>query len=229
MSLKSTIESLAILLIQLANLKTKCKMNTELQNKVWSILPKEFKKEVKRLWQSADKEQQLPHDAFLRGEYSMLVSLFGFHNLTSDVEGEAVLTCDKSKAMQLYSHLLDLVENERMSEHYSGWCDLEREYIALFGENVFADYFGSKCLPDEDSDSTEDASQSKCRFFIDGKCKHPVICAGCDSSDSAEAEYRPKPAEPKNEGTRQEQYAPKKMIEYLATLPRVFRIYQKKK
>lgn len=72
----------------------------------------------------------------------------GRHILTSDAEGEEILTCEKSKAMQLYSHLLDLVENERISEHYSEWCDLEREYIALFGENVSADYFGSKCLPD---------------------------------------------------------------------------------
>ena len=71
------------------------------------------------------------------------------YNLTSDTAGEGMLTCEKSKAMQLYSHLLDLVENERMSEHYSKWCDLEREYIALFGENVFADYFGSKFLLDE--------------------------------------------------------------------------------
>lgn len=72
------------------------------------------------------------------------------HNLTSDAVEEEMLTCEKSKAMQLYSHLLDLVENERISEHYSEWCDLEREYIALFEENVFADYFGSKYLPDED-------------------------------------------------------------------------------
>lgn len=75
------------------------------------------------------------------------------YNLTSDAEGEEMLTCEKSKAMQLYSHLLDLVENERMSEHYSKWCDLEREYIALFGENVFADHFGSECLPDAHEDN----------------------------------------------------------------------------
>lgn len=75
------------------------------------------------------------------------------YNLTSDAEGEEILTCKKSKAMQLYSHLLDLVENERISEHYSEWCDLEREYIALFGENVFADYFGSKCLLDAHEDN----------------------------------------------------------------------------
>lgn len=75
------------------------------------------------------------------------------YNLTSKAEGEELLTCEKSKAMKLYSHLLDLVENERISEHYSEWCDLEREYIALFGENVFADYFGSKCLPDANEDN----------------------------------------------------------------------------
>ena len=84
---------------------------------------------------------------------------------------------EKSKAMQLYSHLLDLVENERISEHYSEWCDHEREYIALFGENVFADYFGSKCLPDAHEDNF--------------------------------TRTEPKPSEPKNEGTRQEQYVPK--------------------
>lgn len=64
-----------------------------------------------------------------------------------NAEGEEILTCEKSKAMQLYSNFLDLVESERMSEHYSEWCDLEREYITLFGENVFADYFVPKCLP----------------------------------------------------------------------------------
>ena len=64
-----------------------------------------------------------------------------------NVEGEEILTCEKSKAMQLYSNLLDLVDSERMSEHYSKWCDLEREYIALFGENVFSDYFSPKGLP----------------------------------------------------------------------------------
>lgn len=66
---------------------------------------------------------------------------------SKNAEGEEILTCEKSKAMQLYSNFLDLVESERMSEHYSKWCDLEGEYIALFGKNAFADYFGVKCLP----------------------------------------------------------------------------------
>lgn len=95
------------------------------------------------------------------------------HNLTSDAEGEGLLTCEKSKAMQLYSHLLDLVENERMSEHYSEWCGLEREYIALFGENVFADYFGSKCLPDahEDNFTTKEPQPAEPKFKIGDKVR----------------------------------------------------------
>ena len=90
------------------------------------------------------------------------------YNLTSDAEREEILTCEKSKAMQLYSHLLDLVENERISEHYSEWCDLEREYIALFGENVFADYFGAKCLPDahEDNFTRTEPKPSEPKFKI---------------------------------------------------------------
>ena len=124
-------------------------MNTELQNKVWSILPKEFKEEVKEIYLNAVEY----HPCGYNHKTDLMKYLFGRHNLTSDAEGEEILTCEKSKAMQLYSHLLDLVENERMSEHYSKWCNLEREYIALFGENVFADYFGSKCMPDAHEDN----------------------------------------------------------------------------
>ena len=142
-------------------------MTIELQNKVWSILPKEFKEEVKRMHRIADSDV----DQMI--VMITLENVFGHQNLTSDAEGEEILTCKKSKAMQLYSHLLDLVENERMSEHYSKWCDLEREYIALFGENVFADYFGSKCLPDEDVHEDNFAS------------------------------IEPKPAEPKEEADKQ--------------------------
>ena len=114
-------------------------MNKELIDRVWACLPREFKEKVKK---------EYYHDDTNPFELAQLEAIFGIHNLISDAEGDELLTCEKSKAMQLYSHLLDLVENERISEHYSEWCDLEREYIALFGENVFADYFGSKCLPD---------------------------------------------------------------------------------
>ena len=50
-------------------------MNTELQNKAWSALPKEFKEEVKKLYREF---------TFTREGY--YVELFGLHNLTSDSE-----------------------------------------------------------------------------------------------------------------------------------------------
>lgn len=131
-------------------------MDKSLQDRVWACLPREFKEEVKEIYSNAITY----HPCGYNHKTDLLKYLFGHHNLTSDAEGEEVLTCEKSKAMQLYSHLLDLVENERMSEHYSGWCDLEREYIALFGENVFADYFGSKCLPDETKQETKQETNS---------------------------------------------------------------------
>ena len=160
-------------------------MDIELIDKAWACLPREFKEKVKKKYArcvkiDADDNPNLPAYAVKSAisRMALLEKLFGIHNLTSDADGEEILTCEKSKAMQLYSHLLDLVENERISEHYSEWCDLEREYIALFGENVFADYFGSKCLPDK-------------------------------LNEDNFAKSEPKPSEPKNEGTRQEQYVPK--------------------
>lgn len=62
-------------------------MNKELQDLVWSILPKEFKEEVKyeyhRVATKASKEE---YDlGFMHAHEGM----FGLHNLTSDAEGGA--------------------------------------------------------------------------------------------------------------------------------------------
>ena len=85
------IESSAILLIHFANLKKKSKMTTELQNKVWSILPKEFKEEVKDCYKTAKAQYKENFHleveaALIRERIIMLEYFFGFHNLTSDSE-----------------------------------------------------------------------------------------------------------------------------------------------
>lgn len=54
------------------------------------------------------------------------------------------IECDKKQALAFYEHLLDLVERERMSKNFSEWCELEREYIALIGEEHFTEYFKNK-------------------------------------------------------------------------------------
>lgn len=57
-------------------------MTTELQNKVWSILPKEFKEEVKEIYSNAITY----HPCGYNHKTDLLKYLFGRHNLTSDAE-----------------------------------------------------------------------------------------------------------------------------------------------
>lgn len=54
-------------------------MNKELIDRTWSILPKEFKEEVRQIYQETD-------NGWIAGD--MLEEIFGEHNLTSDAEGE---------------------------------------------------------------------------------------------------------------------------------------------
>lgn len=114
---------------------TKKKMNTELQNKVWSILPKEFKEEVKRMHRIAnsDVDQMIV--------MITLENVFGHQNLTSDAEGEETLICEKSKVQRAYNTSREIVKAENpnslmYSMHTQIMCVLES-------------IFGSKCLPDE--------------------------------------------------------------------------------
>lgn len=59
-------------------------MTTELQNKVWSIFPKEFKKEVKEIYSNAI----IYHPCGYNHKTDLLKYLFGCHNLTSDSKEE---------------------------------------------------------------------------------------------------------------------------------------------
>lgn len=135
-------------------------MTTELQNKVWSILPKEFKEEVKRMYRIADSDV----DQMIA--MIMLENVFGHQNLTSKAEGEELLTCEKYKVEEALNYC-DELDSISGSHNMRNW-----------GEQMIAYLFGSKCLPDE---LNEDNFATK----------------------------KPQPAEPKNEGTHQEQCVPK--------------------
>lgn len=65
-------------------------------------------------------------------------------NLQTIRQGKNTIECDKKQALTFYEHLLDLVEKERMSKNFSEWCELEREYITLIGEEHFTEYFKNK-------------------------------------------------------------------------------------
>lgn len=110
-------------------------MNKELQDYVWACLPKEFKEEVKKIWEHENKEL-VPIDAL-----TALNGLFGRHNLTSDAEGEEMLTVSRKRVQELYNkfnHSFDNVVSDNLIGHYRAKIGLLRVL------------FGSKCLPDED-------------------------------------------------------------------------------
>lgn len=116
-------------------------MTIELQNKVWSILPKEFKEEVKRMHRIAysDVDQMIV--------MITLENVFGHQNLTSDAEGEEMLICEKSKVQRAYNTSREIVKAENpdslmYSMHTQIMCVLES-------------IFGSKCLPDEEPKPAE--------------------------------------------------------------------------
>lgn len=101
-------------------------MNTKLQNKAWSALPKEFKEEVKKEYRKG----------YVCETLTMLITLFGHHNLTSDAEEEEMLTVKRSDVINEFDKLHKL--------SYKA-ADLQ------LGLNAFRTLFGSKCLPDEDA------------------------------------------------------------------------------
>ncbi len=100
-------------------------MNTELQNKAWSVLPKEFKEEVKKEYY--DCKHCNADTCAIEIE---LETVFGKHNLTSDAEGEEdeMLHVSRKKLQYFYEKLRKVGENH-----------------AVF---ALQSLFGSKCLPE---------------------------------------------------------------------------------
>lgn len=105
-------------------------MTTEHQNKVWSILPKEFKEEVKEIYLNAVEH----HPCGYNHKTDLLKYLFGRHNLTSKAEGEELLTCEKYKVEEALNYC-DELDSISGSHNMRNW-----------GEQMIAYLFGSKCL-----------------------------------------------------------------------------------
>lgn len=104
-------------------------MTTELQNKAWSVLPKEFKEEVKKEYYDC---KHCNADACA----IELETVFGEHNLTSDAEGEEMLTVPRKKVLYMYGFNEDILI-----------CDPTHNGAKLLKAKL-QELFGSKCLPD---------------------------------------------------------------------------------
>ena len=76
-------------------------MDKNLQDHVWSVLPKEFKEEVKKEYYDC---KHYNADACA----IELETVFGKHNLTSDAEEEELLTCKKYKVEEALNYCDEL-------------------------------------------------------------------------------------------------------------------------
>lgn len=131
-------------------------MDKTLQDLAWSVLPKEFKEEVKRMW-SVEVDCTTKYKSELhKHRTGLLYELFGEHlhwqnNLTSDAEGEEMLACEKSRVQQQYKRATQLKDDSDPK------CALVGDQM----EQVLLGLFGSKCLPDELTEDNFGKSEPK--------------------------------------------------------------------
>lgn len=114
-------------------------MDKELIDRVWRVLPAEFREEVKYEWQHTDCGTHVER---------VLQDLFGYDNLTSDAEGEVeLLHVTRQKVMGLYANA------KKLHDIYtSATCINTKESqqidICKGVMSILDTLFGSKCLPD---------------------------------------------------------------------------------
>lgn len=124
-------------------------MDKTTQDLAWSVLPKEFKKEVKAHYAglNAAYKAYLSKDSLsneecdrcnvLREKMALYQMYFGIDNLTSDADGEEMLYVSRKKVQGLH----DLV--------YEIYADGTKEWYQGYMK-AMQDLFGSKCLPEEE-------------------------------------------------------------------------------
>lgn len=117
-------------------------MTKELQNYVWPILPKEFKEEVKEIYDSGIKMMDIRPSAseIYANKLSTLEGIFGRHNLTSDAEGEEMLVVSRKRVQEVYAKNIAASNSDGHNSYDYGYYD------GVI--NILFTLFGSKCRSD---------------------------------------------------------------------------------
>ena len=108
-------------------------MTKELQDLVWSVLPKEFKEEVKKIY-NADDPLVCPE------ENEIFDYLFGEHTITSDADGVEILCVSREKVKEAFDTAKKIATSKMSSKMLSGAADMVCKTLDIL--------FGSKCMPD---------------------------------------------------------------------------------
>ena len=155
-------------------------MTKELQDLAWSVLPKEFKEEVKELYDSGIKMMDIRPSAseIYANKLSTLEGIFGEDNLTPDAEGEEMLAVSRKRVQEIFDEAQKVCPT---CEHDRGFRNAEL--------TILQNLFGSKCLPDEEQ-IAENANFSN----LDSLSQNPP--ENCNSENHISTDDS-KPAEPK--------------------------------
>lgn len=116
-------------------------MDRELIDRVWKYcLPKEFKEEVKEIYSNAITY----HPCGYNHKTDLLKYLFGYHNLTSDVDGKEMLYVSSKQIDLLQGEIFKAIMDAHDADD---WQDAAH-YILDVMPRSFAALFSSKCLFD---------------------------------------------------------------------------------
>lgn len=119
-------------------------MTAEQQNENWLRMASDSRKEVRRIY-------SLDHNGreFDKGFEYAIETIFGKHNLTSDIEPKEMLLVERKRVNEIYS------EAEMNNKYYSQPNCNERERIikVYFGGQMVAlkQLFGDKCLNEKET------------------------------------------------------------------------------
>lgn len=123
------------------------KIDRTTQDVAWLVLPKEFKKEVKKIYNHNPGAKPMPEDTS-RGK-AILRDIFGHDNLTSDAEGEEEMLYVSRKEIQQL-----VAANDKLIKKHPGRDSIEA-IQAKTVSTILNRLFGSKCLPDEEPKPAE--------------------------------------------------------------------------
>lgn len=137
-------------------------MDKTLQDLAWSVLPKEFKEEVRRIGNILNKDASVMFGTI--GQLShkhldLFVKLFGIDNLTSDAkEEDEMLTVSRKKVQEEYAVISkELSHRDTDAEDYIAW-----NYVKM----TFEEFYGSKCLPDACNVASTETKPAKPKFKV---------------------------------------------------------------
>ena len=143
-------------------------MTKELQDLAWKCLPKRFKEEVKshyvglnaayRALFSKDSLTNAECDRCnaMREKIVLYNMYFGHHNLTSDAEGEEMLTVPRNKVQEQYALNVNALREGNLT-------DMQIEIATKVKDTLYY-LFGSKCLPDDTMDDTKEPKPAEPKF-----------------------------------------------------------------